>query len=167
MNTELRRLLQQKLPEYMVPAAFVLLDALPLTPNGKVDRRALPVPDQTTAERKAAFVAPRTPVEEVLAGIWAAVLGLEQVGIHDNFFELGGHSLKATQVMSRLRHTLHVELPLRTLFETPTIAGLAAAIEQAEHNSASQGSAIMPVSREAHRMKRSSLEGVTAIVKKA
>jgi acyl carrier protein len=150
-----------------VPSAFVLLDALPLTPNGKVDRQALPIPDRTTCKPKEVFVAPRTPVEEVLAGIWAAVLGLEQVGIHDNFFELGGHSLKATQVMSRLRHTFQVELPLRTLFEMPTIAGLAEAIEQAKHNGASQVTAIVRISREAHRMKRSSLEGVTATVKKA
>jgi amino acid adenylation domain-containing protein len=156
--TELRRFLQQKLPEYMVPSAFVLCGTLPLTPNGKVDRRALPMPDQTTPERKEAFVAPRTPVEEVLAGIWVTVLGLEQVGIHDNFFELGGHSLKATQVMSRLRHTFQVELPLRTLFEMPTIAGLAEAVERAKHNGPSQSLAIMRVSREAHRVKQSSKE---------
>jgi amino acid adenylation domain-containing protein len=155
LTDELRGFLKERLPEYMMPSAFVLLDALPLTPNGKVDRRALPTPDQTTPERKAAFVAPCTPVEEGLAGIWATVLGLEQVGIHDNFFELGGHSLKATQVLSRLRHTFQVELPLRTLFERPTIAGLAEAIKQAKHDGASQLSATVPLSRDARRMRRS------------
>jgi acyl carrier protein len=121
----LRRFLREKLPEYMVPAAFVLLEQLPLTRNGKVDRRALPKP-----ERQGAFVAPRSPVEERLAGMWAEVLGLERVGIHDNFFELGGHSLLATQVISRLRDAFRVELPVRRLFdEGATVAGLAELLE--------------------------------------
>jgi hypothetical protein len=92
---ELRRYLKQKLPDHMVPSAFVRLEALPLTPNGKVDRRALPVPDSTRADLEEDFVAPRTPVEKMLAEIWAEVLGVERVGIHDKFLELGGHSLLA------------------------------------------------------------------------
>lgn len=132
--TELHRFLQGKLPEYMLPSAFVLLDALPLTPNGKVDRRALPMPDRARPELETVFVAPRTRVEEVLVELWGQVLGLDRLGIHDNFFALGGHSLRATQVISRLRDIFRVELSLRRLFETPTIAGLAAAIEQAQES---------------------------------
>src|SRR5262249_26029442 len=111
--------------DYMMPAAFVLLDALPLTTNGKLDRRALPVPDSDRPELERAWVAPRTPVEEMLAALWAEVLGLDRVGIHDNFFALGGHSLLATRVVSRVRQACRVDLPLRALFEAPTIAGLA------------------------------------------
>ena len=109
----------------MLPSAFVFLDALPLTPNGKVDRGALPAPDHVRPELERDFVAPRTPVEVKLAEIWADVLRLEQVGIHDNFFELGGHSLLATQVISGVRDAFQVEIPLRRLFEWPTVAGLA------------------------------------------
>ncbi|HEY9652604.1 MAG TPA: condensation domain-containing protein, partial [Coleofasciculaceae cyanobacterium] len=127
--SELRSFLRQKLPDYMVPSAFVILDSLPLTPNGKVDRRALPVCDRTKLKSEETFISPRTPIEEVLAGIWAQVLGCESVDIHDNFFDLGGHSLLATQVMGRLRSVLQVELPLRCLFELPTIAELAESIE--------------------------------------
>ncbi|MGH7828867.1 MAG: amino acid adenylation domain-containing protein, partial [Candidatus Binatia bacterium] len=122
---ELRSFLRQKLPDYMVPSAFVFLDSLPLTPNGKVDRRALPAPDQTRPDLDGTLVAPRSPVEETLARIWAEVLGLEKVGVYDNFFDLGGHSLLATQVISRVRATLKLELPLRSLFESPTVAELA------------------------------------------
>ena len=129
---QLRSFLQEKLPNYMVPTAFVALETLPLMPNGKVDRRGLPAPDQARPTLEDTFVAPRTPIEEVLAGIWADVLRLVEVGIHDNFFELGGHSLKATQVMSRVRLALGVELPLRKFFETPTVAGLALAIEDSQ-----------------------------------
>ncbi len=129
--SDLRRFLKDQLPDYMVPGAFVMLDALPLTPNGKVDRRALPAPDPIQFQLQNNFVASRTPIEEILAGIWAQVLGLQRVGIFDNFFELGGHSLKATQVISRVRQTFQVELPLRSLFASPTIAGLALSLESA------------------------------------
>jgi len=125
----LRGFLKERLPEYMVPSAFVTLDALPLTPNGKVDRRALPAPETGRHALDAVYVAPGSPVEEALVGIWAEVLGVDRIGIHDNFFELGGHSLLATQVMSRVRDALTVEVPVRDLFEMPTVAGLAERIE--------------------------------------
>ena len=99
---ELRAHLKRSLPDYMVPSAFVVLEALPLTPNGKIDRRALPAPEADAVVR-GEYVAPRTPVEEMLAGIWAEVLKLERVGVQDNFFELGGHSLLAIRVMERMR----------------------------------------------------------------
>jgi amino acid adenylation domain-containing protein len=122
---ELRSFLATKLPDYMLPAAFVPLDALPLTPNGKVDYRALPAPSAARPEDAAPFEAPRTPTEELVAQIWAEVLGLERLGAHDEFFALGGHSLLAAQVIARVRETFQIELPLRSLFETPTVAGLA------------------------------------------
>ncbi|HYF38928.1 MAG TPA: condensation domain-containing protein, partial [Gemmatimonadales bacterium] len=148
--SELRSYLKGKLPDYMVPSAFVTLDALPLTPNGKVDRRALPAPEQARPELEGAFVRPRTAVEEVLAGIWSKVLGVEQVGVHDNFFDLGGHSLRATQVMSRICDAFRVELPLRTFFETPTVAGLAEAVEVARRAGVGlQAPPLLPVSRPA------------------
>jgi acyl-coenzyme A synthetase/AMP-(fatty) acid ligase len=123
---ELRHSLQEKLPDYMLPAAFVFLKALPLTANGKADRGALPAPGQSASRPPG--VPPRTAVEEILAGIWSEVLGLQQVGVHDNFFELGGHSLLGIQVLSRVRHAFRVELPPRDLFEAPTVAGLAEAL---------------------------------------
>jgi amino acid adenylation domain-containing protein len=126
---ELRCFLKEKLPEYMVPAAFVLLDALPLTPNGKVDRHALPVPEQGRPELEGTFVAPRTPGEQQIADIWTQVLGLERVGVHDNFFELGGNSLLVIQVISRLRKVFQVALPLGNLFEAPTVAELTERVE--------------------------------------
>ncbi|MEG4076432.1 condensation domain-containing protein, partial [Microcoleus sp. Pol14D5] len=126
--SDLRRFLKEKLPEYMVPGAFVVLEALPLTPNGKVDRRALPAPEKRS-ELEESFVAPRTPIEEILASIWGNILSSDSVGVSDNFFELGGHSLLATQVISRVRDTLTVELPLRSLFEAPTIAEFASRVE--------------------------------------
>ncbi|MHC5728442.1 MAG: condensation domain-containing protein, partial [Nostoc sp.] len=126
---QLRHFLKAKLPEYMVPNTFVVLEALPLTPNGKVDRRALPAPD-LQSDQKEKYVAPRTPIEEMLAQIWTQVLKLERVGIHDNFFEVGGHSLLATQLLSRIRNIFKVELPLRELFARATIAELAQSIGQ-------------------------------------
>lgn len=129
-SNNLRDFLKQKLPDYMVPAVFVMLKALPLTSNGKVDRKALPAPEQVRPELEAKFVAPRTEVEQLVAEIWAEVLRLEKVGIYDNFFDLGGHSLLLTQVTSRLYQAFGVELSLRQLFATPTIADLAVIIAQ-------------------------------------
>ncbi|MDF5712387.1 MAG: amino acid adenylation domain-containing protein [Rhizonema sp. NSF051] len=128
--TQLRDYLESKLPNYMVPAAFVILEALPLTLNGKINRKALPAPDATQLLSESNFTAPSTPIEQMLAGIWAEVLSLEKVGIHNNFFELGGHSLLATRVISQVRQIFQQELPLSCLFEQPTIAGLAREIEK-------------------------------------
>jgi acyl-coenzyme A synthetase/AMP-(fatty) acid ligase/acyl carrier protein len=122
---ELRSFLGAKLPGYMVPAAFVPLAELPVTRNGKLDRQALPDPAGSTAT---SYVAPRSAFEASLAGLWTDVLGVERIGVHDNFFVLGGHSLKASQVLSKIRSGFGVELPMRSLFEAPTIAGLAGAI---------------------------------------
>jgi len=129
--SELNNFLRGKLPDYMLPSTFVTLDALPLTPNGKLNRQGLPAPEQVVQKTKSTITAPRTPVEEVLAGIWQKVLGVEQVGIDENFFKLGGHSLSSTQVMSQVREAFRVELPLRSLFESPTVAELAPRIEAA------------------------------------
>jgi amino acid adenylation domain-containing protein len=128
-ENDLRSYLKRKLPDYMLPSVYVFLDTLPVTPNGKVDRKALPVPGSNRPELAKAFVAPRSPLEEILAGIWARLLKLDKVGIHDNFFELGGHSLLATQVISQVRHILRAEIALRSFFAMPTIAQLANEIE--------------------------------------
>src|SRR5215210_8094375 len=148
--SELRGFLKDKLPDYMVPSAFVVLDALPLTPNGKLDRLALPAPDLARPELDTNFVAPRNAFEEQLARIWVEVLGVTRVGVHDDFFELGGHSLRATQLVSRVREVFQVELPLLSLFEAPTIAGLAERIEEARRGA--QGLTappLVPASRDA------------------
>jgi acyl-coenzyme A synthetase/AMP-(fatty) acid ligase/acyl carrier protein len=120
--TALREYLQTKLPEYMVPSFFMFLEEMPLTPNGKIDRKALPELQITRTDIP--FTAPRNPAEEVIAQMWAEVLSVEQVSIHDNFFELGGHSLLATKLISRVRQTFDLELPLRYLFEKQTVAGI-------------------------------------------
>ena len=147
---QLRQAISQELPDYMVPSAFVMLETMPLTPNGKIDRRALPdLREELPAQINRTFVPPRTPIEELLAGIWSQVLGIKKVGIHDNFFELGGHSLLATQVMSQIRDRLEVELPLRYLFETPTIAGLSTSIETVRQPEQTlKVPPLVPVSRE-------------------
>ncbi|MDZ7967789.1 MAG: amino acid adenylation domain-containing protein [Nostoc sp. DedSLP03] len=142
-----RNFLKSKLPDYMVPSAIVILDALPITPNGKLDRRALPVPD-LHSQLSDEYAAPRNPIEEILSVIWAQVLKLEQVGIHNNFFELGGHSLLATQLVSRVRTSLNVELPLRSLFAAPTIAELSQNIQQLQQQDLT-ASAILPKARDA------------------
>ncbi|MBN3925213.1 non-ribosomal peptide synthetase [Nostoc sp. NMS4] len=126
---ELRNLLKVKLPDYMIPSAFVVLEKLPLTLNGKIDRRALPKPDPIQQLEENIFPV-LTPFQEILTGIWTEILGIKQVGIHDNFFELGGHSLLATRVISQIRKAFKVELPLRCLFESPTVAELAKEIEK-------------------------------------
>jgi natural product biosynthesis luciferase-like monooxygenase protein len=123
---ELRNYLATKLPDFMVPSLFVFLDRLPQTPNGKTDRRALAGLDVVPSTDADRFVAPRTPLEEVLAGIWAELLGVDRVGVKDNFFELGGHSLLAAQLMTRLREVFRIELSLGTIFEEPTVSALAA-----------------------------------------
>ncbi|MEA5525868.1 non-ribosomal peptide synthetase [Nodularia spumigena] len=137
--SSLRNFLKSKLPDYMIPAAFVFLENLPLTPNGKINRRALPIPDHTQRNLEIDFVPPSTDTEKELATIWTEVLKLPQIGINDNFFELGGHSLLATQAISRLREVFALDFPLRYLFENPTIAELAQKvieqqIEQAEND---------------------------------
>ncbi|WP_061148966.1 non-ribosomal peptide synthetase, partial [Caballeronia arvi] len=135
---DLREHLNSRLPDYMVPSAFVVLDALPLTPNGKLDRRALPDPQW---QDLAAYVGPRTSLEHSLAECFASVLGLERVSVFDNFFALGGHSLLATQLVSRLRDALSIELPLRTLFDAPSVASLAEALDE----SSRQASTLPPL----------------------
>ncbi|MBD2665598.1 amino acid adenylation domain protein [Richelia sinica FACHB-800] len=125
---ELRDFLKAKLPEYMIPSAFVVLEKFPLTPNGKIDRRILPAPDTIQNSEENSSLA-LTPVQELLSGIWAAILGIKQVGIHDNFFELGGHSLLATRVISQIRKAFKIDLQLRCLFASPTIKELAKEIE--------------------------------------
>ncbi|HEU4754210.1 MAG TPA: condensation domain-containing protein, partial [Armatimonadota bacterium] len=143
----LRGHLRESLPEYMVPAAFVVLEQLPLTPAGKLDVRALPAPELVSVEEQSA--APRTPVEEVLAGIWAEVLGLERVGVRDSFFQLGGHSLLAIRVVSRIREVFGVELPLRALFEGPTVAALVVCVEELRRAELPVLPPVVPVERTA------------------
>jgi acyl carrier protein len=126
----LRQYLKQKLPEYMVPAVIVLLMELPLGTTGKVDRQALPAVAAGRPELETKYLAPRTAVEEDLARIWREVLAVQHIGIEDNFFELGGHSLMATQVLSRVREVFNLEVPLRVMFQSPTIASFAIAIVQ-------------------------------------
>jgi amino acid adenylation domain-containing protein len=130
-TTEWREYLARKLPAYMVPAFFVMLEALPLNPNGKVDRRALPAPDGTRPELAQEFVAPRTPAEQALAAIWKESLSLDRVGLDDDFFALGGHSLRALQVMARIRQHFQVDIPLRSFFSHPTLSALADLLSQA------------------------------------
>jgi amino acid adenylation domain-containing protein len=127
----LRKYLKEKLPEYMTPSAIVALEKMPLTPNGKLDRKALPTPGQEGAGDEAGFVAPRTPVEEIVAGLFKSVLEVDRVGVIDNFFEIGGHSLLATRVISRVRATFGVGIGIRSIFEQATVEGLAHRIEEA------------------------------------
>ena len=146
---ELRRSLKERLPDYMVPSAFVALEAFPLTPNGKIDRQSLPAPSEARDSLDDAPETPRTLVEELLTGIWSQILGVEQVGTQDDFFDLGGHSLLATQMVSRVRDAFKVELSLRTLFESPTVADLAKSIEiDMRVGQQSQAPPIVPVLRD-------------------
>lgn len=134
---QLKEFLKERLPEYMLPLSFVVLDTLPLTTTGKINRNALPI-SQIGVEVKEDYLAPRTALEQVLAKIFSEILSLERVGANDSFFDLGGHSLLATQVLSRVREAFHFEVPLRKLFKAPTVVGLAAAIleDEAERESA-------------------------------
>ena len=125
ITSELRNFLKSKLPSYMVPAAFEVIDVLPLMPNGKTDRRALPEPHPTRPEADESFVPPRTPLETLLADAWRDVLKIDQIGIHENFFDLGGHSLLAARVVSKVRSVLDVELGMVDVFQAQTISGLA------------------------------------------
>src|SRR6185503_17153736 len=129
---KLRARIKQKLPDYMLPSVYVVLAKMPLTPSGKIDRAALPEPDQSRPELHETLVKPRTPTEATLSRIWAEVLKLDKVGIEDNFFDLGGHSLLATQLISRVDDALGSKLPLRTLFEAPTVREMAEVITSDE-----------------------------------
>lgn len=142
---QLHSFLQDNLPNYMLPSQFVILESLPLTPNGKVNRQGLPAPEELSQSKQGAIIAPRTPVEEVLAAIWIKILGVKQVGITENFFALGGHSLLATQVISQIREAFKVELPLRSLFELPTIGELAQRIETTLKSG--QNLAVLPIDK--------------------
>ncbi|HFB67570.1 MAG TPA: non-ribosomal peptide synthetase, partial [Calditrichae bacterium] len=146
----LRDFLKSRLPEYMVPMAFIYLEAIPLTPNGKVDRKALPDPEPalTHAVAQQEYVAPRNATEETLAELWQEVLGIEKVGIHDDFFELGGHSLLVTQLASRIEKTFNIKFPVRILFDATTIAELAEAVEQARIEGSVQAPPITPAPRD-------------------
>ena len=127
---DLRGRLQQRLPDYMVPSAIVLMDELPRTASGKVDRAALPAPDTSRPAAQSTYVAPRTPVEHAIARTWSELVGVADIGVHDHFFaDLGGHSLLATQACSRLREVFQIDIPLRTFFESPTVAALARTVE--------------------------------------
>ena len=162
-SDELRSYLRHELPEFMIPATVLQLDEFPLTPMGKVDRLALPVPDTTTCRTDKAYCAPSTPAQKRLVEIWEELLKVERIGVDDNFFDLGGHSLLAMQVISRTRAAFRVELPLRRLFECPTVAGVAAAIEAMQADVQSEirtQPAINAVARAAYRKKRSSLDAV-------
>ncbi|HZW31370.1 MAG TPA: amino acid adenylation domain-containing protein, partial [Isosphaeraceae bacterium] len=147
---ELHRRLKGSLPDYMVPAVFVTLDSLPLTANGKVDLEALPAPDwDRVADGGAGFVAPRGPIEEALAEIWAELLGSHRFGAHDNFFERGGHSLMAIELLARIRQTLEAEVPLKDFLDEPSLAHLARLIERSlADGTASQAPPLLPVSRD-------------------
>lgn len=136
LHSKLRAYLKEKLPEYMVPAVFVLMDKFPLTPNGKVDRRALPAPSQDRPELNVSMVAPVTEIERDLAQIWSQMLGIVPIGIHDNFFDLGGHSLFIAQMIAQVEETFVVKLPLSELFAAPTVAGLAQSIVNARQSPA-------------------------------
>jgi amino acid adenylation domain-containing protein/non-ribosomal peptide synthase protein (TIGR01720 family) len=132
----LRNYLKERLPQYMIPSAFVVLQALPLTANGKINRAALPAPDdQRSADSDALFVAPATPEQELIAQIWSELLGRSRIGLNDHFFALGGHSLIATQVIARIRSVMGIELPLRSLFESPTLAELSEQLRAAQRSS--------------------------------
>jgi acyl carrier protein len=139
----------------MVPSAFIFLESLPITPNGKLDRKALPAADQTRPELKDAYSPPQTPVEESLSQIWCDVLKLDKAGVHDNFFDLGGHSLTATQLISRVRDSFKLDLPLRTLFEAPTIYDLAQRVQElGEKQDVMQETKITRIAREQYRLRQ-------------
>jgi acyl carrier protein len=152
---ELRQYLKEKLPEYMVPNAFVTLEKFPLTPNGKIDRRALPVPE-ADRQTEAGYIAPRNEVEEIIAGIWQELLNVKNIGVNDSFFEVGGHSLLAIRAVSQLNKAFQIAIPLRSFFESSTIAGLSQIIEKSKNSGAVFSTpAIVPISRESRRVQHS------------
>jgi hypothetical protein len=163
LTAELRAHLKRKLPDHMLPAAFVILDTLPLRPNGKVDSQALPAPDRAEFIASVDVVPPRTPTEAVLTSIWAETLGLKQVGIHDNFFELGGHSLLAIQLVSKMSVALQLDISVKHLFVHPTVASLAevfgesASLQPAAPPSRRESGASAAMSREAASVPQPSL----------
>jgi len=128
--SKIRNTLKKRLPDYMVPSAYVTLDALPLNPHGKTDRRALPDPEPGREETDGRFDSPTTPLETQLADVFAQVLGVDRVGVNDNFFELGGHSLLLTNLLFHLNEKFHLELPLRAVFDAPTVSELAPVLVQ-------------------------------------
>ncbi|WP_035830123.1 condensation domain-containing protein, partial [Crocosphaera watsonii] len=148
LTQNLRRYLNDKLPSYMIPTMFILLDRLPLTPNGKVDHRALPIPDWNWFSKNEDFVLPNTPSQEIMVSIWQEVLKIDQISIKDNFFERGGHSLLATQVISRVREAFNIEIPIKTLFEFPTVEELSQKIDRVDDHRHSTFLTIDPISRE-------------------
>lgn len=156
----LRKVLQENLPHYMMPSAFIVLDKLPLTANGKINYKLLPTPDRTRPEIAKAYVAPRNPIEQILASIFSQILDIERVGIHDDFFELGGHSLLATQVITQVRDTFRIDLPLRAMFESPTIAGLTELLLKHE----TQPNQAMSIARLRLQIKTMSIEQVRAMI---
>jgi amino acid adenylation domain-containing protein len=160
--SEVREYLKETLPDYMTPSAFVFLDSLPLTANGKIDRRALPSPDGVRPDGETEYVAPRTPLEEVLTGVWSELLSVDQVGIHDNFFVRGGHSLLATQLVARLLTMFKIELPLIAVFKSPTIAEFADEMKSYE-SKPGQADRIAAAIRKVQQM---SLSDKTALLKK-
>jgi len=153
---------RERLPEYMAPSSIVVLDQLPLTPNGKIDRKALPAPDYAKDLLQNGYIAPTTETERTLTQIWSRVLGVEKIGVADNFFMIGGHSLLATQVVSRVRQSFGVEMPLREMFESPTIAELSKAVEKLR--AAQSGSAVSATTITARKRGARNLEQVLSQV---
>ena len=158
--TALRAHLKRLVPDSMIPSSFVLLEELPRTVTGKVDRVALPIPARDRSAADSRYVAPRTPTEEVIVGIWQEVLGVSGLGVEDDFFELGGHSLTATQVVSRVREMFEIDLPLRTIFEEATPAALARALTIA----AGEGGGVDETARLVVRLAATSEEEVTRLL---
>ncbi|NOY59011.1 MAG: non-ribosomal peptide synthetase, partial [Calditrichaeota bacterium] len=155
---DLREFMRSRLPDYMLPATFVFLDEMPLTPSGKIDRKVLPMPDLSRPELQVEYVEARNETEEKLVKICRDLLNVDKVGVYDNFFDLGGHSLLATQFMSRLRDQFNVEIPLRTLFEKPTVDELAQVVEAAAQSTRAPIPAIKAVSREGRKVRLSSIQ---------
>jgi acyl carrier protein len=155
-----------QLPEYMTPSEFVFLNAFPLTPNGKIDRLALPEPGRSRPELEQPYVAPRTAIEKELAGIWTGVLQRETIGIKDNFFELGGHSLLATQIVSRIREQFQLDLPLRSMFESPTIIALASVLAELQQKPKQATGPELKRRRRGANLNRATLEEVDSLTSK-